>query len=1229
MKRNLLFFCLLLTILSVSARQNRPQPDFTNPETRIPVDPDVRTGRLDNGLTYYIRHNENPKGQADFYIIHNVGAIQENDSQQGLAHFLEHMAFNGTKNLPDKTLIEYLEKIGVKFGANLNAATSWDQTVYNIAEVPTSREGIIDSCLLILHDWSHFIALESEEIDSERGVIMEELRSRDGAAWRSSLEMLKAVGRGTRYEHRNLIGYLDFLGSFDHQALRDFYHTWYRPDYQAVVVVGDLDTDIVEAKIRKLMSDIPGPAADAPKKDVIVVPDNEEPIISIFTDREMQGSRIQLFIKHPRLPREQNERVKAEMKSIIEYYVTAMENARLQEIAMRPAAPFLAADVGTGGIGLIPTLDAVAFSAATRDGELAGGFEALLTEMERMRRYGFTQGEFERAKQELMRSCERRYATRGERYNSEFVQACLAHYQHNRMMPDAETEWKMDSTLLQHIDLKAVNEYAARCITPANQVIVVAAPEKEGVPVPTAGELLAIRNRVAEAEIAPFEDTAIDRPLIPEGTDLKGAPVRKSSFDKTYGTTEWTLANGARIVAKPTTFKTDEIQMAVVSDGGLSLLSDEEYWTGQLLESVVSFSGAGDFSATELQKVLTGKVASVGVSIGDYSNGVGGFCSPQDLETMLQLVYLNFTQPRFDEEDFDTLMSMLRTRLENAQSDPGYEYQKRMLKLVYGNHPRRQTLSPEVLEKVSFAALPASYHKLYPGARGFTFIFVGNIDLAVLRPLAEKYIGSIPDQKKALKYADDKVRPVSGMHTEEFGMPMQQPKVSVACRFSGKIANTLENRLTLSFLSQALTARYRESIREEKGGTYGVSVSGSVSHTPVDRYGLQISFDTNEEMVEELRDIVRQEIREMADKGPDGETMEKIRGYLRKNWESGLEQNGNWLSFISDWKFENLDYVSDYLPALEAVSSSDVQRLAKKILADGNLVNLVMRPETPEVPDTKAEQPAETASDELFDIEECRKAAGEGDVAACRTLGEYYENPKDESIQPRNLYAAQNWYRKAADSGDSEAEYLLACSYLNLCEDLEEPRPDDLRNALHWFRRAAGQGHAGAQERLAAWSGEVAAVTAQPDAPLSCGRGKDRSVIDDYAKLLNTFDAAMSHGTRLVTSPKDKGVIVGRTRYEELRKELLTGDRYGAATYRAALDSLQAHHTIRSFQDMARDYMFTMLQKFYDERPIEWSQPRKTGKGCYEMTDMKTLFIYVIEEHEEGIRICRKESGEE
>ncbi len=366
----------------------------------IPTDTDLRTGKLENGMTYYIRHNEKPKGQADFYILHDVGAIQENDSQQGLAHFLEHMAFNGTKNLPGKQLTEYLETVGVKFGANLNAGTSWDQTIYNISDVPTSREGIIDSALLILHDWSHFIALEPKEIDSERGVIMEELRTRDGASWRSTMKLLQALGKGTKYEHRNLIGYLDGLKSFQHKELEDFYAQWYRPDYQAVVVVGDIDVDAVENKIKTLMADIPAPAADASQKETIVVPDNEEPIVSIFTDPEMQGTKVQLFIKRPALPEQLANTVVAEANNVIEAYMTTMENARLQEIAMQPDAPFLGAGMGTGDvIGIIPTLDATVFVAMTEDGKLARGFETLYTEMEKVRRYGFTQGEFERAQE--------------------------------------------------------------------------------------------------------------------------------------------------------------------------------------------------------------------------------------------------------------------------------------------------------------------------------------------------------------------------------------------------------------------------------------------------------------------------------------------------------------------------------------------------------------------------------------------------------------------------------------------------------------------------------------------------------------------------------------------------------------------------------------------------------------------------------------------------------------
>ena len=533
-----------------------------NPMQPIPADPEVRTGKLENGLTYYIRHNEKPKGQADFYILHDVGAIQEEDDQQGLAHFLEHMAFNGTKNLPGKQLIEYLETVGVKFGYNLNAGTSWDYTVYNISDVPTSRQGIIDSAMLVLHDWSHFIALQPEEIDSERGVIMEELRTRDGASWRSTMKLLQALGKGTRYEHRNLIGYLDGLKSFEHDALERFYHKWYRPDYQAIIIVGDLDAEATEARLKEMMADIPAPAADAPQKEVIVVPDNEEPIVSIFTDPEMQGSRVQIFVKRPALPEEMNDKVAAEIINITEAYMSTMENARLQEIAMQPDAPFLGAGMGTGDvIGIIPTLNATVFTAMTQDGQLARGMEAIYTEMEKVARHGFTQGEFERAQENLMRKVERSYANRNDRTNSQFVSTYLSNYRKNSPMPDAETEWKLDSMIIKMLNVDVINAYAREVIQPGNQVIVVTAPEKEGVVNPTEEEVLAIRNKVMAAEIEAYEDDVVKEPLIPEGTVLKGSPVKKTEVNDTYGATVWTLANGTQIVVKPTTFKADEVRM--------------------------------------------------------------------------------------------------------------------------------------------------------------------------------------------------------------------------------------------------------------------------------------------------------------------------------------------------------------------------------------------------------------------------------------------------------------------------------------------------------------------------------------------------------------------------------------------------------------------------------------------------------------------------------------------
>ena len=920
-----------------------------DPMQPIPADKEVRTGRLDNGLTYYIRHNEKPKGQADFYILHNVGAIQEEDDQQGLAHFLEHMAFNGTKNLPGKQLIEYLETVGVKFGYNLNAGTSWDQTVYNISDVPTSRQGIIDSAMLILHDWSHFIALRPEEIDSERGVIMEELRTRDGASWRSTMKLLQALGKGTRYEHRNLIGYLDGLKSFEHDALERFYKKWYRPDYQAIVIVGDLDAEATEARLKSLMADIPAPAADAAQKEVIVVPDNEEPIVSIYTDPEMQGSRVQLFIKRPAMPTQMNDKVAWEVVNVIESFLTTMENARLQEIAMQPDAPFLGAGMGSGDvIGIIPTLNATAFTAMTQDGKLAEGFEALYTEMEKIRRHGFTQSEFERAQENLMRQVERTYANRNDRTNEQFVNIYLENYRKNEPMPDAETEWKLDSMLIKMLNVETVNAFAKETIQPTNQVIVITAPEKEGIANPTEEEILAIREKVTASEIEAYEDDVVKEPLIPEGTQLKGSPVKKTVENKEYGATVRTLANGTQIVVKPTKFKADEVRMNAQSKGGLSILPDAEYYMGEMMPAVSSMSGVGKFSATELRKQLSGKSATVQPSVGEYVSAVNASCSPKDIETMLQLVYLNFTQPRFDRNDYDNLMKMLRTQLENAKSNPDFQMQEKVIDVLYGHNPRRQVISTELLDEFSFEALPAIYKKLYPDGNSFRFTFVGNIDPETLKPLVEKYIGSIPASKKPMTFADDKAYPVKGEVTEDFSTPMQQPKVSVNYTFTGDMDYSLENKAALSFLTQALNSRYLVSIREEKGGTYGVQVYGSTDWIPRETYTMTIAFDTNAEMADELCEIILKELRTIAEEGPLTEDIEKHREFMLKNWKNSLDENGPWMQYLQAKYGSGLDYLAGQEQAIRSLTNADVQALAKKILDDGNMVKVVMRPEANE-----------------------------------------------------------------------------------------------------------------------------------------------------------------------------------------------------------------------------------------------------------------------------------------
>lgn len=928
------------------------QPANVQQQPQIPVipnDPDVKVGQLENGMRYYIRHNDKQKGLADFYILHDVGAIQEDDSQQGLAHFLEHMAFNGTKNFPGKSLIKYLEKIGVKFGTNLNAGTSWDYTQYLIKDVPIVRPQVVDSALLILHDWSHFIALEPDEIDAERGVIMEELRTRDNASWRSTIQYLKAVGKGSRYEHRNLIGYLDGLKSFDHSALENFYHTWYRPDYQAVVVVGDIDADEVEAKVKALMSDIPAAPADAPKKEVIVIEDNAEPIVSIFSDPEMLRSDASIMFKHQALPRELNNTILAEKLALVNSLGSQMANMRLNEIAMKPDAPFTSSYLYYGGIGICPTLDMLTLSVETKDGHLLDGIKASYTELERIRQHGFTFGELERAKMNVLKREESAYANRNDRKNQEYVRRYIANFSDNAPMPSAEVEWQLDSVLIQNITLEEVNEVFKSYVTDNNQVICVNSPVKEGVAVPTEEQILSTIKAVKESSIEPYKDDTKKVPLIDDEKALKGSKVKSTVVNEELGTTEWTLKNGVRVIVKPTDFKADEVIVKLDSNNGLSNLSDEDFYTGENLPYVMSEMGVSKFSSNELTKQLSGKKAAVYLaSTGDYELSIVGTGSPKDLETIMQLLYLQVNEPRFDENDFNTTKNKYMSFVGNLETNPDYIMNKEVTKTLYSDNFRKKVISKETLGAVDFARLEPVYNKLFGNIRNFTVYIIGNVNLDTLKPLVEKYIGSMNADKKAvLEKVDDGVRFVKGNVKNDFRFPMKQPKVGICRIFSGEIPYTLENQINMQFLSQILRSRYTESIREEKGGSYSIFVDGQMLPDFVNKYALMIQFDTNEELADEMGEIVVAELKSIADNGPRTEDVEKCREYMLKNWENELISNSSWLNMLVKNDRNGFDYTK-YKEIVGSVTNADIQNLMKKILGDGNDAYIIMRPEKAE-----------------------------------------------------------------------------------------------------------------------------------------------------------------------------------------------------------------------------------------------------------------------------------------
>lgn len=904
----------------------------------IPVDPNVRIGKLDNGLTYYIRHNELPENRADFYIAQKVGSILEEDSQRGLAHFLEHMCFNGTTHFPGDALKNYLETIGVRFGENLNAYTSVDETVYNISNVPVSRDGIIDSCLLILHDWSNDLTLDPKEIDKERGVIHEEWRTRTGAMMRMYERAFPIIYEGSRYAYRLPIGTMEVVDNFPYQVLRDYYEKWYRPDQQGIVVVGDIDVDKIEAKIKSTFSDIEMPK-DAAERVYFPVPDNKEPIIAIEKDKEQPNVVMFVFHKHDPIPNE----AKGTMDYLVMTYamnmMSQMINARLSELTQTPNPPFIFAEAYDSDFFVSKTKDAFTGVAASKDDGIETALRTLLREMERAHRFGFTASEYERAKADYLSHLESAYNERDKQKNEAFVNEYVRHFIDNEPIPGIENEFAIMNQIVPNIPVEVINQLMGQLISDENMVVSIFCPDKEGMKLPAKDEILKVINDVKAEKIEAYVDKVSNEPLMAETP--KTGKITKTE-NGPMGTKVLTLSNGVKVVLKKTDYKADEILMKAFSLGGSSLFPTEEAINIEALNDVIQVGGLGNFSVVDLQKVLAGKKASVSTSIGDKTEGVFGSCAPKDLETMLQLTYLQFTAPRMDMDAFNSFKNRTKAALQNMEVNPMVAFSDSLKASLYNHHPRAIRIKADMVDKIDYQKIMDMYKDRFKDASDFTFTFVGNIDEETIKPLIETYLASLPSISRKETFRDNKMYFRKGEYKNAFNQKMETPKSTALTFYSGDMPYTLENLILAEATSQVLDMVYTEEVREKEGGTYGVGIFASLNKYPKEQAYMQIVFDTDPDKCEKMVDIVLKEAEKVAAQGPKAEFLNKVKEFMIKKHKEDLKENGYWLNALNDYYYMNIDSVEGYEKAVEELTTAKIQKFLKQLLGQKNRTEVIM-----------------------------------------------------------------------------------------------------------------------------------------------------------------------------------------------------------------------------------------------------------------------------------------------
>ena len=910
---------------------------------KLPMDPDVRYGKLDNGLTYYIRHNEQPKQRCEFHIAQAVGAILEEDHQNGLAHFLEHMAFNGTEHFEGKGIINYFESIGVNFGGNINAYTSIDETVYRLSDVPTYREGIIDSALLVMHDWSCALSLLDEEIDAERGVILEEWRTRRNASRRIWTQMQAKKYPGTQYAKRDVIGDTAVINNFEYQALRDYYHKWYGPDNQAIIVVGDIDVDAIEAKIKALWADVPR-RANFGERPIYTVNHNDKPLIAIVTDPEAEGSRITLEYKFDQLPEALQSTAQEYMLQMVRGLACDMLDNRFSELALNPDASFTGAGCYYGEAA--KKMDAFNAIIIPKEGRETEAFNDLLYELEKMHRYGFTNAELERVKSEKLNSMEKYYNERNTRKNISLARECIRHFEDGESMPGAEWEYEFTQATLPLVSLDAVNSIA-KALIHANPTVAISGPAKDGVNIPSEETILAALNNQGELAIEAPKEEIIDAELVKK-LPRKGK-IKSVNRDEELNVTEWVLSNGIKVVFRPTEFKADEILMRAFSKGGLSQVKTEDLPSAQVATSLMQLSGIGRFNATQLEKALSGKTVSVRPEISDIIEQMHGSSSVKDLETMLQLNYLYFTAPRRDEQAYQTLLAMMRNQLANRDKNPQIAFSD-SIQMMSTNHSERTVLyNQQMLEQVNFDKALQVYKTRFANPADFTFIFVGNInpDDPHTRALIELWLGGLKTKKCSHEEViDHHVTVALGNQKNYFSRAMETTTASNRIQYTSyDMPYTMANDLNMEIIGRILSTRYLESIREREGGSYGVGTYGYMVVLPTPRAGLIMQFDTDPKKQERLMEIIHEEVQTIINNGPLASDLQKEKESMSKDFQEDLEQNNYWRNSLYMYYMYGVDNIRNYKAAVENITAETVQSTLKQLVSAGNVLEVVMFPE--------------------------------------------------------------------------------------------------------------------------------------------------------------------------------------------------------------------------------------------------------------------------------------------